>query len=102
MIRLGLFFLAILFLISCNEEKSFDDYPQGDFFEVQGMVYEKEEIKHFFREPTWNVKYLFKIDNKIYKGEKEKINVPILSGQPLIIYVNKNNPELNFFKKIKF
>ena len=56
---------------------------------MQGMVYEKEEIKHFFREPTWNVKYLFKIDNKIYKGEKEKINVPILSGQPLIIYVNK-------------
>jgi len=99
MSRFYLIFLT-LFILSCQKEKKLKDYNRNDFVEVQGIVFESKEEKHFLSESTWAVAYIYKLNGEQYNGEGKKFTEPMSMGQTLIILVNKINPKVNFFKEI--
>lgn len=94
--------LSFLFvaLISCQKERAISDYDISDFTEVQGMVIDSKEVTNFLDESTWNISYVFKFKNRTYNGKSKDFNIPMSTAQTIIVLVNKENPEINFFKEI--
>lgn len=92
--------IIAMILLSCENKKTLNNYDLNNFYEIQGIVYEVEEVDHFFSESTWNAKYLFKVNEKSYKGAQKGFNIPMIIGQPVIILVHEDNPEINFYSSI--
>ena len=86
--------------VACQKEKALGDYDRNDFVEVQGIVFESKEEKHFLSKSTWDVAYIYKLNGEQYDGLEKKFTEPMTMGQTLIILVNKMNPKINFFKEI--
>lgn len=95
-----IYLIFIFFLLGCQKEKNLNDYNRNDFVEIQGIVLESEEENSLLSKSTWNIKYFFKTDKITYNGKQSGFNMPMATGQAIIVLVNKKNPHINFFKEI--
>lgn len=92
------FILTLLLIVGCNDgKKSYEDYIEEDFIEVQGIV-TKVEKKHNHQNLIVNISYIYNLglDTPTKGVELNSPFIPI-EGGPAIILVHTNDKTITFF-----
>jgi hypothetical protein len=91
--------LALTILISpCNNEKSYEDYDEDDFVEVQGIITKCIPAKSFRAYSGNNIYFLYHLDKAPpLKGKELKSRFIPTEGNPAIILVHKKDSSIAFY-----
>ncbi len=101
--RYSLFIIFLPLIFSCQSKKSYEDYSEDDFYEVQGII----ESAYRTRDPfdgtnVKNITYRYFLDRPTPKHGIEE-DLPIINvqeGYPLIVLVHKDDENISFFGTI--
>ncbi|WP_156102172.1 hypothetical protein [Muricauda sp. MAR_2010_75] len=91
--------LVIVSTIGCQEQskKQYEDYNEKDFTEVQGIVIRVEQ-EFAYQSRKIDVTYIYNLDKEVPDIGYEEDNPFIaLEGQPAIILVHKDLPNITFY-----
>ena len=101
-VRYSFFILSLFVLLSCNSEKKYEDYNENDFYEVQGAVIKVYNTPSVFDSSSNKLmNYVYCVnDSLILKGSEKEFYQAWYFAQPIVVLVNKNNPEINFFARV--
>ncbi|WP_147296434.1 hypothetical protein [Lutibacter oceani] len=87
-------------LISCNEKKSYEEYDENEFYEVQGIITSEKRTSYPFDEYyVKDIKFDYFINGeKLLHGYENNLDFINLSkGLPIIVLVHKQNEKISFF-----
>ena len=79
-------------------KKSYEDYDDGDFFEVQGIVVKTKRKTDFKNVIKSSIYFIYNLD-KDTPDVGYEIDSPFMldEGEPAIILVHKNDKKISFF-----
>lgn len=93
--------ILILFCFSCSEEKRYEDYKEGDFYEVQGVITKVYQTSSIFDESHNKLMgYTYVINDSVFLEDKEKeFHKAWEFGQPIIVLVHKEDYNISFYAR---
>ncbi|PCE64895.1 hypothetical protein [Sediminicola luteus] len=93
-----LLLLTIGLISSCNSEKTYEDYDEDDFVEVQGIITKCIPARTFRAYSGNNIYFLYHLDKEPpLKGKELKSRFIPTEGNPAIILVHKKDSTVAFF-----
>ncbi|MEC3906228.1 hypothetical protein VOI54_04315 [Tamlana sp. 2201CG12-4] len=90
----------LIVLLSCNSsENKYEDYNEGDFYEVQGIITKTINSPKLFDSPrSRTVFYNYHLDlGEPLVGKEENIDLVLNTGDPIVVLVHKDNIKISFF-----
>lgn len=102
---LAILILISSILISCKEEKTYADYNENDFYEVQGLVTHApltDDPYDLHVAKDVHYKYFLDRDQPLSGIEENFEILEDVKGYPVVILVHIEDETINFFDRIGF
>ena len=90
----------ILVFTGCNEpeKKSYEDYDEGDFIEVQGIITKTNARNTLQNHIVTDIHFIYNLNlDKPSVGYELKSPYMLDEGEPVIILVHKEDKNVSFF-----
>lgn len=89
-------------VISCTLEKKYEDYPEDNFYEVQGIInYAVPDGNPFNSFSVKNISFSYYLDRKTPKKGFEHIDMfEAQKGFPVIILVHKKLEDVSYYGRV--
>lgn len=93
-------FLILLFVLGCSEKKkTYYDYNENEFYEVQGVITKTVPTSDPFDSPRKrNIFYDYHLDfSPPLKGSENGIDLVLRVGDPIVVLVHKDDINITFY-----
>ena len=79
--------------------KKYEDYSEGDFYEVQGIITKVAPTSDPFDSPRKrNIFYDYHLEmNPPLKGCEKGIDLVLKPGDPIVVLVHRDDNKINFY-----